>query len=206
MDEDVLAAMARWPDVPDAYGWLSLDARGRWRLHPEGDALAGGPGVSISNPGILAFIGRNYGHDEQGRWFFQNGPQRVFVRLDAAPLVLRQTDETGGLATHTGLPVCQVTRWALDSGGRLYAATEHGPGMVEDRHLLGVLALMRTAAGNPLLEDGPEWLADPSRMAEQPAPLSVFYPPVGETPAQLIPLSEPPSRAFGYIDRPGPPA
>lgn len=204
MDSDVLAAMARWPDVPDAYGWLSLDARGRWRLHPEGDALAGGPGVSISNPGILAFIARNYGHDEQGRWFFQNGPQRVFVRLDAAPLILRQADEAGRLATHTDRPVTRVERWALDAGGRLYAATEHGPGMVEDRYLPGVLELMRTAAGRPLLEDPPGWLADPGTAAAH-APETVLYPAVNKAAIPLVPLREPASTAFGYIERPAPP-
>jgi len=66
MDSDVLAAMARWPDVPDAYGWLSLDARGRWRLHPAGDALAGGPGVSISNTGIRPSSGATTGTTNKG--------------------------------------------------------------------------------------------------------------------------------------------
>jgi hypothetical protein len=28
MDEMVKRGMARWPDVPDVYGWLSLDRRG----------------------------------------------------------------------------------------------------------------------------------------------------------------------------------
>ena len=28
MDEMVERAMTRWPDVPDCYGWLRLDARG----------------------------------------------------------------------------------------------------------------------------------------------------------------------------------
>ncbi|MBX6318675.1 DUF2946 family protein [Pigmentiphaga sp.] len=206
MDEDVLAAMARWPNVPDAYGWLSLDARGRWRLHPDGDALAGGPGVSISNPGILAFISRNYAHDDLGRWFFQNGPQRVFVRLDAAPLILRQADETGTLATHTGLPVTKVERWALDTEGKLYAVTEHGPGMVEDRYLLGVLALMRTPSGLPLLEDGPEWLAEPNLIAATAAsPLDVIYPPVFAAASPLLPLRDPASVALGYVERPAPP-
>ena len=45
MDEDVLRAMTRWPDVPAVYGWLSLDRRGRWlirgeTLGPLGDPLA----------------------------------------------------------------------------------------------------------------------------------------------------------------------
>src|SRR3546814_7173665 len=29
MDENVIAAMARWPDVPDVFGWLSLTERGQ---------------------------------------------------------------------------------------------------------------------------------------------------------------------------------
>ncbi|WZB62090.1 DUF2946 family protein [Achromobacter xylosoxidans] len=49
-------AIARWPDVPAAYGWLSLDARGRWRFHPQGLSAQGGPGESITNPQILDFI------------------------------------------------------------------------------------------------------------------------------------------------------
>jgi hypothetical protein len=32
MDDIVKAAMAKWPDVPDCYGWLALDARGNWRM------------------------------------------------------------------------------------------------------------------------------------------------------------------------------
>lgn len=202
MDSDVLAAMARWPDVPDAYGWLSLDARGRWRLHPAGDALAGGPGTSISNPGILAFISRNYDHDDQGRWFFQNGPQRVFVRLDAAPLVLRQPDGTGTLCTHTGHVVTRVDRWALDAAGRLYAATEHGPATIEDRHLPDVLERMQTASGQPLLDAAPAWLADPG-----PAPdaIPVAYPGVAPATAPLARLHEPAGAAFGFVDRPAAP-
>jgi hypothetical protein len=32
------------------------------------------------------FIQRNYDHDAQGQWFFQNGPQRVYVELEATPM------------------------------------------------------------------------------------------------------------------------
>ena len=32
MDELVQQAMAKWPNVPHCYGWLGLDARGRWYL------------------------------------------------------------------------------------------------------------------------------------------------------------------------------
>ena len=32
MDDIVKQAMAKWPNVPHAYGWLGLDARGNWYL------------------------------------------------------------------------------------------------------------------------------------------------------------------------------
>src|SRR5690606_15898587 len=35
MDPEVLAAIAKWPNVPAVYGWLGLTARGEWRLRGE---------------------------------------------------------------------------------------------------------------------------------------------------------------------------
>lgn len=146
MDEDVIKAMARWPNVPAAYGWLSLDARGRWRLHPHGDAASGEAGEVIAHPGVLAFLNRNYAH-EGADWFVQNGPQRAYVRLDAAPYLLRRADAGPGLQTHTGLPVKHIARWWLDDAGRLYADTDLGPGMIEDRELAPLLERLRTDTG-----------------------------------------------------------
>ncbi len=87
MDQAVLDALQRWPDVPAVYGWLSLDKRGRWRLHPDQGAAQ-----AITNPQILAFMDRNYAADAAGCWFFQNGPQRVYVDLLGAPYILRLDD------------------------------------------------------------------------------------------------------------------
>jgi len=78
MDEMVARSMARWPNVPAVYGWLSLDRRGTWRIKQE----------RVGNAALREFIARNYHADERGCWFFQNGPQRVFVRLDYTPLVV----------------------------------------------------------------------------------------------------------------------
>ena len=152
MDASVLQAIARWPNVPAVAGWLSLDAAGRWRLHPDGDATRGGPGASIGNPAILAFMARNYDHDEQGRWFFQNGPQRVYVRLDAAPYILRTGAHAATLETHTGLPVQEVTGWYLDESHRLYAQTDAGPGMVAGRDVAALIEAMRLENGADALE------------------------------------------------------
>lgn len=152
MDQSVKDALARWPNVPAVYGWLSLDARGRWRLHPQGLANEGGPGEPITNTQILDFISRNYDHDDSGRWFFQNGPQRVYVRLDAAPYVLRLADDGRGLVTHTNARVASVSGWWLDDEGRLYATTPLGAGIVLDRDLQPLLDKLRTADGAPLLD------------------------------------------------------
>ncbi|WP_313387495.1 DUF2946 family protein [Achromobacter aegrifaciens] len=152
MDQSVKDALARWPDVPAVYGWLSLDARGRWRLHPQGQSAEGGPGESITNTQILEFINRNYEHDEAGRWFFQNGPQRVFLRLDAAPYVLRLSDDSRRLLTHTNVAVDSVDTWKLDDAGQLYAMTPLGAGIVLDRDLQPLLEKMATADGAPLLD------------------------------------------------------
>jgi len=165
LDPDVLAAMRRWPNVPAVHGWLSLDARGRWQLHEDGLAHEGGAGAAISNPRILAFIGRNYMHDGRGGWYFQNGPQRVYVRLDAAPHVLRLAGDGQSLETHTGLVVREPRAWWLDDAGNLYAATEHGPGRVLDRDLAAVAARLRTGDGRPLLDA----LEDPAAGASWPA-------------------------------------
>ncbi len=153
MDDLVHAAMARWPNVPDMFGWLSLTATGQWRLHPDGKALSAGPnqgyptGESISNPKILGFINRNYCHDTAGRWFFQNGPQRVFVRLDAAPLILSTVADGNQLQAHTGEPVTQISSWLLDDAGHLYARTNLGPGLIAGRDLMPVLDKLTTPDG-----------------------------------------------------------
>lgn len=153
MDPSVKQALAKWPDVPAVYGWLSLDERGRWLIHERGDATEGGPGDTITSPQIVAFIGRNYESDDAGRWYFQNGPQRVYVRLEAAPCILRQADDGAGLVTHTGRAVGGVTGWWLDDTGRLYARTDAGPGMVEDRDLEPVLRQLRVEATGAALVD-----------------------------------------------------
>ncbi len=147
MDQSVLDAQIRWPDVPAAYGWLSLSARGEWRLHPLGDAHSGGLGQGISNVQILSFIGRNYACEPNGEWFFQNGPQRVYVRLDAAPFVLRADPTLGTLVSHNGQMVEHVTQWLMDDDGQLYAKTNLGAARIDDRDL-GLLASQLITSGS----------------------------------------------------------
>ena len=138
----VIRAMAKWPDVPDVFGWLSLDRRGRWLLQ----------GEPILNRAAVAFVNRNYAADEQGRWFFQNGPQRVFVQLAYTPWIYRTT-RSGACQTHTGLVTGPPRAVFLDQQGNLLLLAEPGVGLVDDRDLAELSECIRTRGGEPLSEE-----------------------------------------------------
>ena len=118
MDDWVLKALQRWPNVPALFGWLGLDRRGRWLIQ----------GGTITHPRIVQTMNRNYAADEHGRWYFQNGPQRGYVQLASTPLILFVAEDQKSLVTHAGQPVKQVTSAYLDEEGALVLLTEHGPG------------------------------------------------------------------------------
>jgi len=124
MDESVVRSMAKWPDVPAVYGWLGLDRRGNWLIK----------GEKIGNRALREFIGRNYQSDAQGRWFFQNGPQRVFVALAYTPLVLHFEGEA--LLDHCGRPF-QPELALLDEEGSVLMLGKPGIGLLDDRDLAG---------------------------------------------------------------------
>ncbi|HJY77820.1 MAG TPA: DUF2946 family protein [Burkholderiales bacterium] len=109
MDEIVARSLAKWPNVPAVYGWLSLDRRGNWLIK----------GQKISNAALREFIARNYEADARGRWYFQNGPQRVFVSLAYTPLVVRYEGE--GLVDHCGRPFLPAEALEDDEGSVLFA-------------------------------------------------------------------------------------
>jgi hypothetical protein len=149
MDNAVLAALAKWPDVPHCYGWLSLDRRGQWRLQ----------GEVIRHRGLADFIGRNYTHDDAGNWFFQNGPQRVYVELEVAPWVLH-LDGSGQLATHTGVPICSLSKAIIDDSGALILLTEVGPAVLDDRDLAAMLPSIYRASGEAAQDEDIEALIE----------------------------------------------
>ena len=124
MDEIVRQAMTKWPNVPHCYGWLALDARGNWRMRDERAQALKLAGDRISNATLLAFINRNYTHDDKGRWYFQNGPQRVYVNLEATPYIVR-TDPQHGFVLHTGerLPSLDAV-WFTNEGRLLFKSAE----------------------------------------------------------------------------------
>ncbi|MEO8079852.1 MAG: DUF2946 family protein, partial [Caldimonas sp.] len=135
MDALVEAALRKWPNVPHCYGWLALDARGDWYMRDD-RIQAAGPfphvkGSRIEHEKLLEFIGRNYAVDEAGCWFFQNGPQRVYVELEAAPWVWRLQAEGDviAVASHTGRPATAGESF-VDEQGRVFLATDLGLGIV----------------------------------------------------------------------------
>jgi hypothetical protein len=141
VDEIVKAALKKWPTVPHCYGWLALDARGQWFMRDERIQRAGPfpqvKGSVIRHDKLLEFIHRNYECDAQGCWFFQNGPQRVYVELEAAPLVWRVSwaGDTLRVQAHTGDDASVRSAW-LDEHGRLFLQADRGLGLVHSQDML----------------------------------------------------------------------
>ena len=156
MDDIVKAAIAKWPNVPHCYGWLGLDARGNWYLRDDAAQAAGPfcapssePGRHLASKGsllhhekLIDFIARNYECDDsgtstaKGQWFFQNGPQRVYVELEATPYIWR----VGGapdfeVTAHTGQTAI-TQRCFIDEHGRVYLETALGFGLVHTLDML----------------------------------------------------------------------
>jgi Protein of unknown function (DUF2946) len=147
MQDIVKAAMAKWPNVPHCYGWLGLDARGNWYLRDDA-AQAAGPfpglladpavdparalaskGSRLEHSKLIDFIASNYETDlaaKDGRWYFQNGPQRVYVELQATPWVWRvRCGEEGQIevSSHTG-QAAQAVSVLVDEHGWVYLNAE----------------------------------------------------------------------------------
>jgi hypothetical protein len=152
MDDWVERAMQRWPNVPALFGWLGLDRRGRWLIKDE----------VIRHPRIVHTINRNYACDSYGRWFFQNGPQRGFIRLASTPMILRTTGD-GALMTHTELKVERATSAFLTEEGSIMLATEHGAGELTGAELGWALPRLQCAEEGVSEEALAEALLLPSR-------------------------------------------
>ena len=59
MDDIVKQAMAKWPTVPDCYGWLGLDARGNWYMR---DDRAQACGSCVNAVGACGHSGKRVGN------------------------------------------------------------------------------------------------------------------------------------------------
>jgi hypothetical protein len=159
MDDIVKQAMAKWPNVPHCYGWLALDARGNWRMRDEAAQQANAPGDKVNSAALVGFINRNYGHDDTGRWYFQNGPQRVYVNLEATPYIAR-TDPAQGLVLQTGAALDKIERLYLTEVGVAIVQAGDILAQVDDRdmaQLFEALDLDGKPAGDEALM---RWLDD----------------------------------------------
>ena len=142
MDATVLQAMAKWPNVPDCYGWLALDGRGDWYLRDDaaqksGMFSSGKPGAKgsrLMHNGLIEFIQRNYAQTPSGAWYFQNGPQRVFVELEAAPWIIRVGTDLQ-VARHDGIAATVLASY-VDEYGNLYVEIDVGIGRVHTQDML----------------------------------------------------------------------
>ena len=161
MDDIVRAALKKWPNVPACRGWLALDARGEWYMRDD-RVQAAGPfprikGSRIQHDKLREFIHRNYAHDVDGAWFFQNGPQRVYVELEAAPHVWRVAARDFSLTSHSGQAATLNSAW-LDEVGRLFLDTDIGFGLVHTQDMHEAARAVETGL----------WAPEPLAYAEMP--------------------------------------
>jgi len=164
MDELVRQAMVKWPNVPDCFGWLGLDSRGQWymrddrvqALGPFQSGQKGAKGSLLRHEKLIGFIERNYDADDKGRWFFQNGPQRVYIELEATPYIWR-LDQSFVPVAHTG-QATQVLACLLDENGHVYLNTPLGFGLVHT---------MDVAWAAEAIEQG-LWQVEDCRVADLP--------------------------------------
>ena len=180
MDDIVKAALAKWPNVPHCYNWLALDARGDWYMRDDRTQAAGPfphpKGSRILHDKLREFIARNYEPDEAGCWFFQNGPQRVYVELEATPWVWRLDERAGqapAITSHTGRTAQFRAAW-VDDAGRLFIDTDLGFGLV---HTLDA------ALGADAVDAG-TWSLGEMPFAQMPARFGYVLSPAATAPRQ----------------------
>jgi hypothetical protein len=196
MDDIVRQAMAKWPNVPHCHGWLALDARGAWRMRDERAQALNLPGDRIAHAALLGFINRNYLHDERGRWYFQNGPQRVYVDLEATPYIAR-TDPALGFMLHTNEPMPALDAVWLTDQGQLLLQGGGRIALLDDRDLAQAIAQVRLDGA----AIGDEQLIELLEGLNQPAGRLSFVHDGRELPVQRIAQGEVAAR-FGFAQRP----
>jgi hypothetical protein len=154
MDPIVQAALKKWPKVPACHGWLGLDARGDWYMRDDRVQAAGAfpriKGSRIVHDKLRAFIERNYARADDGAWFFQNGPQRVYVELEAAPHVWRIAPADLSVTSHAGAPAQVRSAW-IDEHGRLFLDSDIGLGLVHTQDMLDAARAVESGLWQPQL-------------------------------------------------------
>ncbi|HEX7640909.1 MAG TPA: DUF2946 family protein [Burkholderiaceae bacterium] len=197
MDEIVKQALTKWPNVPHCYGWLALDARGAWRMRDERAQKLGLPGDKIGHPALLGFIARNYGQDEAHRWYFQNGPQRVYVNLDATPYIAR-TDPAQGFTLQTGESLSSPEAAWMDTHGNLILKQGDKVAQVDDRDMAECLENMELD-GAPIQDEALlDWIADSANPGRLTLKTGLTTVAVERLPGQNL------ASCFGFVALPRP--
>ena len=140
-DDAVERALAKWPNVPHCFDWLHLDRRGQWLIK----------GEPIQHIRTVEFISRHYCSDEHGRWYVQNGPQRVYCSLDYTPLIFHLTADSS-LVAHTQHTCSVINEILLDDHGNILALTDLGLGLIDDRDLIKLSTDMESSIGDAWLD------------------------------------------------------
>lgn len=177
------SGIARWPNVPACYEWLSLDRRGDWRLQ----------GERVTHRGLIEFMSRQYTSDADGNWFVQNGPQRVFVDLAYTPWIFRREGEA--LASQAGRPAGAIHAVFLDDEGSILVEAEAGIGLLDDRDLSAFLCECRDPHTGQPADDSTLLELMTGRLADPPIWRGL--------PLQPIASSAVPGR-FGFVRHPRP--
>jgi hypothetical protein len=199
MDPIVKQAMAKWPNVPHCYGWLALDARGGWFMRDERAQQLDLIGERIRNPALLGFINRNYLHDEAGRWYFQNGPQRVYANLELTPYIAR-TDPQQGLLLHTGAALGPIDAVWLTETGQPILRSGACIAALDDRDIAACLPHFQMHGQNASDEQLLHWL---DGSAAVPLTWNDATPRAQSVPVQRI-ARDALASYFGFVLRPQP--
>jgi hypothetical protein len=197
MDDIVKQALAKWPNVPHCYGWLGLDARGNWRMRDERAQHFNLPGDKLTNAALVGFIVRNYASDERGCWYFQNGPQRVYLNLETTPYVAR-TDPAQGFVLHTGEALGRPDAAYLTEAGELLLQRGAVVAQLDDRDVAQALERLEMdghAIGDETLL---AWLEDSAATAALALRMGDGD---GAVPVQRLRRDDIPSK-FGFVRLP----
>lgn len=196
MDESVRQALVKWPNVPHCYGWLALDARGAFRMRDDAAQAANLPGDVIRHPALLGFIFRNYACDARGAWYFQNGPQRVYVELEVTPFIAR-TDPAQGFVTHDGTAMGKIRRAFMTTDGQLLLESADKLALLDDRDLAECLPGL--ALDGRICDD----TALMSWLASESAPSSTLALSMGNESVQIERISSGQlEQRFGFVAHP----
>ena len=107
-------------------------------------------GDIIRHESLLAFIYRNYDCDSRSAWYFQNGPQRVYVELETTPFIAR-TDPALGFVLHDRTPVLEIDHVFMTDTGQLIIQSQQKIAMLDPSDLGHCLASWLSAP-NQLLQ------------------------------------------------------